>query len=153
MKSKKINGISLAIQWLRLCASSAEGTGSIPGQGIKIPHVMRHSQRNFFKNEVGLQGIREPMAKWNAHILFNRGCCYCPQPIIAMWEPRQCVCVLGIFFFFLSTSLMTCGILVPRPGMEPRALSVRESPNHWTTREFLGYFKRSWKFQLIGEIC
>ena len=30
-------GTSLAVQWLRLHASSAEGAGSIPGQGTKIP--------------------------------------------------------------------------------------------------------------------
>ena len=34
-------GTSLVVQWLRLCASTAEGMGSIPGQGIKtlMPHV------------------------------------------------------------------------------------------------------------------
>ena len=36
---------SLAGQWLRLCASIAGGTGSIPAQGNKIPHAMRHSKR------------------------------------------------------------------------------------------------------------
>ena len=33
-----------------------------------------------------------------------------------------------------------CGLwdLVPRPGIEPGALAVRaQSPNHWTTKEFL----------------
>ena len=29
---------SLAVQWLRLSASNAEGTGLIPDQGTKIPH-------------------------------------------------------------------------------------------------------------------
>ena len=28
-------------QWLRLHASSARGTGSIPGQRTKIPHAVR----------------------------------------------------------------------------------------------------------------
>ena len=28
---------SLAAQWLRLCAPNAGGTGSVPGQGAKIP--------------------------------------------------------------------------------------------------------------------
>ena len=29
------------------------------------------------------------------------------------------------------------GILVPRPGIEPRPPAVEaQSPNHWTTREF-----------------
>ena len=32
---------------------------------------------------------------------------------------------------------MTCGILVPQTGIEPRSLGVRaQSPNCWTTREF-----------------
>ena len=32
-------GTSLAVQWLRLCASTAGGAGSIPGQGTTIPHA------------------------------------------------------------------------------------------------------------------
>ena len=37
---------------------------------------------------------------------------------------------------------MACGILVPQPGFEPRPLAVKAwSPNHWTAREFLKYFK------------
>ena len=34
-------GTSLVVQWLRLCSPSAEGTGSIPGQGTTIPHATR----------------------------------------------------------------------------------------------------------------
>ena len=30
------------VQWLRLCASNAGDTGSIPGQGTKIPHDAQH---------------------------------------------------------------------------------------------------------------
>ena len=33
-------GTSLAVQWLGLRAFTAGGTGSIPGQGTKIPHAM-----------------------------------------------------------------------------------------------------------------
>ena len=36
---------SLVVQWLRLCASNAGGTGLIPGRGTKIPYVMWHSQK------------------------------------------------------------------------------------------------------------
>ena len=32
-------GTSLVVQWLRLCASNAGGTGLIPGWGTKIPHA------------------------------------------------------------------------------------------------------------------
>ena len=32
---------------------------------------------------------------------------------------------------------MACGILVPRPGIEPRPSAVKApSPNHWTAGEF-----------------
>ena len=36
------DGTSLVVQWLRLCASDAGGTGSIPGRGTKIPHAVQH---------------------------------------------------------------------------------------------------------------
>ena len=29
----------MAVPWLRLCVSTAKGSGSIPGQGTKIPHA------------------------------------------------------------------------------------------------------------------
>ena len=32
-------GNSLLVQWLGLCTFSAEGTGLIPSQGIKIPQA------------------------------------------------------------------------------------------------------------------
>ena len=35
---KKVSS-SLAVQWLGLCASTAGGMGSIPGQETKIPHA------------------------------------------------------------------------------------------------------------------
>ena len=34
------------MQWLRLCASTAGGTCSIPGQGSKIPDATQHSPQN-----------------------------------------------------------------------------------------------------------
>ena len=39
-------GTCLAVQWLRLHASTAGGTGSIPGQGTKIPHAAWRGQKN-----------------------------------------------------------------------------------------------------------
>ena len=38
---------SLEVQWLRLCASNAEGMNSIPGWRIKIPHTMQHGQKKY----------------------------------------------------------------------------------------------------------
>ena len=40
-----------------------------------------------------------------------------------------------LFVFWLRCT--ACGLLVPRPGIEPGPLAVRaQSPNHWTAREF-----------------
>ena len=39
-------GISLVVQWLRLCTSTAGDVGSILGQGTKTPHTTRCSQKN-----------------------------------------------------------------------------------------------------------
>ena len=41
------------------------------------------------------------------------------------------------FFFFFWLHCVACGILVPRPGVEPMPSAVKSlSPNHWTSREF-----------------
>ena len=42
-------GLFLAIQWLRLGASTVSGSHSVPGQGIKIPQAVWCSQKK--KNE------------------------------------------------------------------------------------------------------
>ena len=41
-------GTSLAVQWLRHHASTAEGAGSIPSWGTKILHASRDSQKKRF---------------------------------------------------------------------------------------------------------
>ena len=38
-------GTSLVVHWLRLWASNAEGTGSIPGWGNKIPHARKKERK------------------------------------------------------------------------------------------------------------
>ena len=50
---------SLAVQWLGLRAFTAEGTGSIPGQGTKIPQALRHgqNQKQTNKNRLGGRGL------------------------------------------------------------------------------------------------
>ena len=39
-------GTCLAIQWLRLCASTIEGMGSTPGWEPKSPYATRWGQKN-----------------------------------------------------------------------------------------------------------
>ena len=43
-KNKSI-GNSMVVQWLQLCAFTANGPGSIPGWGTKIPQTAQHSQK------------------------------------------------------------------------------------------------------------
>ena len=46
-----IVGNSLAVQWLGLRASTAGGTGLIPGRGTKFPHAAWHSLKKFFNKK------------------------------------------------------------------------------------------------------
>ena len=39
-------GISLAVQWLGLNSFTAEGRGSIPGEGTEIPQTAWHDKIN-----------------------------------------------------------------------------------------------------------
>ena len=55
-----------------------------------------------------------------------------------LYVPREDLPLSGpqFFFFFFLFGLAACGILVPRPGIEPVLLAVKvRSPNHWTARE------------------
>ena len=52
---KKIRGNSLAVQWLGLGAFTAEGPGSIPGWGTKIPQAVWCRQK---KKKIGLFKIK-----------------------------------------------------------------------------------------------
>ena len=47
----------LAVQWLRLHASNAGGTGLIPGWVTKIPHATWHSQ----KIKIKKKKIKQPL--------------------------------------------------------------------------------------------
>jgi len=46
------NGTSLAVQWLRLCAPKAGGTGLIPGGGANIPQDRAKHRRERKKNKL-----------------------------------------------------------------------------------------------------
>ena len=45
-------GTSLMVQWLRLWTSTAGGTGSIPGRGIKILYAVQRSQNTLKKKKL-----------------------------------------------------------------------------------------------------
>ena len=63
--------------------------------------------------------------------------------LLANWCVRQPgssfeLCVQGFYFLFFLPHHSACGILVPRPGIEPTPLAVEAwSLNQWTAREVL----------------
>ena len=49
-------GTSLAVQWLRLCASNAGGTGSIPGQGTTAKNKKKTKTLQFSRIKIPKYG-------------------------------------------------------------------------------------------------
>ena len=76
---KGLSGTSLAVQWLRLCASTAGGTGSIPGWRTKILHATKGGQKikkkkkdwQIVKNRfrAGVRGGQHVAGKWGDLLL------------------------------------------------------------------------------------
>ena len=50
-------GNSLVVQRLKLHASTAQGTGSVPGRGTKIMHAAQHSQKKKKDAETRTDGV------------------------------------------------------------------------------------------------
>ena len=51
VETRATRGTSLVVQWLRLCASNAGGTGSVLGQGTKISHAECLGQKQINKQD------------------------------------------------------------------------------------------------------
>ena len=68
LKSQKM-GTSLLAHWLRLCPPSAGCTGSIPGQGIKISHVMWCGQKKKSENGKAFQPASDTSETKHPHSL------------------------------------------------------------------------------------
>ena len=56
-RSHKLGGNSLEVQWLGLVAFTAEGPGSIPGQGTKVPKVAQHGQEKKKCHKLGEKSL------------------------------------------------------------------------------------------------
>ena len=54
----KQRGTSLVVQWLRLCPSTVEGTGSNPGWGTKILHTAQWDPKKIFLKMEAQEGRR-----------------------------------------------------------------------------------------------
>ena len=74
-----ILGTSLAIQWFRLCASTAGGADSVSGGGIKILHATQHGRKVKKKKEsfwlwclrFGCH-LQDSSLRWNPKLRVNK---------------------------------------------------------------------------------
>ena len=57
------------VQWLGLHASTARGTGLIPGQGTKIPHTWWHGQRVGGGGDIYVHKMSEYIMKVSSEVL------------------------------------------------------------------------------------
>ena len=94
------------------------GHGFDPWWGTKIPQAA------------------QPIKKGGALIINNKRCFH------HLESPRVFFFLFLLFFFWPHCE--ACGILVPRPGIEPGpspSAVKAPSPNHWTAMEFPGKSK------------
>ena len=61
-----------------------------------------------------------------------------PGRLISDYDVQNCeILNVVVLYLFIWPQHAACGILLPRPGIEPQPSAVKAwSPNHWTTREF-----------------
>ena len=95
---KSCGGTSLAVQWLRLQASTVGDPSLIPGSGgTKIPHAVRCGQK-------------------------NKKSCY-PEPLIYVrlhfFLSLYWICYSTFCFLFLFLGHKACGILASWSGIKP----------------------------------
>ena len=80
---------SLVIQWLRLCACIAGGTGSIPGQGTKIVYIVQCSKTNKQTNKQTMTAIVgkthlnfRHVNMWEKNASYEQGTQLCSFPCV-----------------------------------------------------------------------
>ena len=78
--------------------------------------------------------------KWRSYIMVY--CCSSLHSSLITATVAVFVSLKKYFTFIFWLHHAACGILVPRPGIEPGSLAMRtRSPNHWTNRWFLASLK------------
>ena len=91
-----IGGNSLAVQWLRLCVSTAGGSGSIPGRGTKIPHATRCSPPEKKKKK----------GKLTSPILGQTNI-ICPFPLSPLLYPEKDTTPLQLYSWYFYQKCVT----------------------------------------------
>ena len=78
---KEKMGTSLAVQWLRLCASNAGGMDSIPGWGTKIPHGVAKKKEKKKKKKKEKMGAKTTKVRTTKFFLPNALLCRTVSPV------------------------------------------------------------------------
>ena len=69
LKSNKVYRNFPAIWWLGLCAFTAEGSDSIPGQGTKIPRTAQGRQNKILTNNSKVYFVwKEKQSNWESRL-------------------------------------------------------------------------------------
>ena len=92
-------GTSLAVQRLGLCAFTDEGTGSIPGQGIKIPQAVCHSQKK--KKVKGMAFMLIPMCPMLMADIANQSQNFFLKPLMCFKINFNYISNVCLFIFWL----------------------------------------------------
>ena len=74
------------------------------------------------------------------------------NPVICYWALGLLPCSQDRFFcfYFVFFGHISCGILAPRPGIEPVSLALEpQSLNHWTDREVPRHSFNGWTHRLV----
>ena len=90
----KGRGTSLAVQWLRLCISTAGDTGSISGWGTKIPHAgwCFKKKKKKGQEENGKEVCRMYTLSWTDNLFSGS----LPHPdLVISSKTKQCFFTLG----------------------------------------------------------
>ena len=122
----------LAVQWLRLCTSTAEGPGATPGRGTKIPQALwsnkkgkknRKKQRNFPRN-FELQSCK---LHWGFFFFFFFLLCFTLLLCLCIYL-LGCIasCNTQDLQLHCGTWILSCAIwdLAPLQGIEPGPLRI-----------------------------
>ena len=77
-------GTSLAVQWLMLRRFQCRGTGSIPGQGTKIPHASAAKNNNNKKKSSPSTPPPAPFYRWENWTQRERQWASCPPSALPL---------------------------------------------------------------------
>ena len=120
--SQERRGTSLAAWWLRLCASTTRGPGSIPGWRTKIPQATRQKKKEREKARLYHQVAQEEKSP----LVIFCGCSAVQScPTLQTFRTVACQATLSVGFF---SQEYWSGLPFPSPGNLPNPGTEPASP-------------------------